>query len=350
MKKIFLLLAFTGCASLEWEYAGSVDIPSGMIDLCVISDSSIGIIGEYIVTVGGGGYAESNAGGKTYLVYEYSSDMFVYNISKGLELSLQTNFPVKTEGAVVLQSDNEILLVGGRSANEDLKSIYSITMDGAVPIVKEIAALPFAWSSGTAVLVGRDIYLFSGRKDAERKDGMNFKSYTRNSWVFNLDTQQVRAIADMPFTFYPYVSCFPHAVLGGGFYVFDGFDIFHGGNHEPESVSVYRYDFEDDTWSKVKDSAVFNSRKGVLRCGKAFAVNDKDIAILGLKYFDNIKSSYPNPPPLNMRQMIYNTARNKWGRVRNAPPAEALYVKQGDNIWMLYADKGRINLQKTTIK
>ncbi|MGL4677626.1 MAG: cyclically-permuted mutarotase family protein [Brevinema sp.] len=325
----------------QWKIAGMLPAPSGFTESIGVAAAYTELIGDYLVVAGGANFPYApilEGGGK-----EFYQDIFVYQINpdKTLELVNIGMLPKKLSGGATVSTGEEILLIGGENSTGESATIYSITLNDTMPVVKEVAQLPFTWALGGAVLKERMLYLFAGR---------NNKIAVNKNWVFHLDNKTITALADLPGEARIQM---PYAVLEDDVYVFNGLGALTLSDN-------YVYNLKTDTWKKLADTTL-HQKPFTVAGGAAVPLTEDALLVLGgvnKEVFDDavtqlgvlkgeeleiFRQDYFNRSPeqfnFSRQQMVYNIKENTWKSVGEIPfyggAGPFPLVKKDSTVWLV---------------
>ena len=305
-----------------WEMGGHLPAQTGM-------DKNIGTAGllygtldnKYIVVGGGANFPyESVLNGGIKKSY---SDIYMLEDKNGsLEVIEHINWENELGYGASVTTKDGIYYLGGSTNPEADDDILFITLKDGKLNIEKIGDLPFTIQNGLAFEKDNKLYIAGGSKGNGNSSGL---------YEYDLNSKEIKELSPIPAEAVRMQMV--GQILNGNIYIFSG----------AGSIAYtdgYKYDFANDTWTKVSD-VILNGEKLTVAGGNSIKLNDKEMLVMGgvnKEFFDNAVKNLgslqgraladfrdyyfrcdPYEFKFNPNILIYNADSDSWRSIGESP-------------------------------
>ena len=164
-------------------------------------------------------------------------------------------------GSSVTTKDG-IYYLGGSTNPEADDDILFITLKNGKLNVEKIGDLPFTLQNGLAVERNGKLYIAGGAKGNGNSSGL---------YEYDLTSKEIKELSPIPAE--AVRMQIVGQILNDNIYIFSGVGSI-------AYTDGYKYDFANDTWTKVSD-VILNGEKLTVAGGNSIKLNDKEMLIMG---------------------------------------------------------------------
>ena len=305
-----------------WEMGGHLPAQTGMDKNIGTAGLLYGVLeGKYIVVGGGANFPYesvlNNGVKKSY------SDIYLLEDKNGsLEVIEHINWENEIGYGSSITTKDGIYYLGGSPNPEADDDILFITLQNGKLNIEKIGDLPFTFQLGLAVEKDGKLYIAGGNKGNGNSSGL---------YEYDLTSKEIKELSPIPQE--AVRMQFVGQILNGNLYVFSG-----AGNIA--YTDGYKYDFENDTWTKVSDVSL-NGKALTVAGGNSVKLNEKEMLVMGgvnKEFFDNavaklgtlqgrelanFRDYYFRADPyefkFNSDILIYNADSDSWRTIGESP-------------------------------
>ena len=305
-----------------WEMGGHLPAQTGMDKNIGTAGLLHGVLeGKYIVVGGGANFPYEPVlyGGikKSY------SDIYMLEDKNGsLEVIEHINWENEIGYGSSVTTKDGIYYLGGSPNPEAADDILFITLQNGKLNIEKIGDLPFTLQNGLAVERNGKLYIAGGAKGNGNSSGL---------YEYDLTSKEIKELSPIPQE--AVRQQLVGQILNGNLYVFSGV-----GN--VAYTDGYKYDFDNDTWTKVSD-VLLNGKALTVAGGNSVKLNEKEMLVMGgvnKEIFDdavaklgtlqgrelaNFRDYYFRADPYEFRFnsdiLIYNADSDTWRTIGESP-------------------------------
>ena len=305
-----------------WEMGGHLPAQTGMDKNIGTAGLLHGVLeGKYIVVGGGANFPYEpvlyNGARKTY------SDIYLLEDKNGsLEVIEHINWENEIGYGSSITTKDGVYYLGGSPNPEAADDILFITLQNGKLNIEKIGDLPFTLQNGLAVERNGKLYIAGGSKGNGNSSGL---------YEYDLTSKEIKELSPIPQE--AVRQQLVGQILNGNLYVFSGV-----GN--VAYTDGYKYDFDNDTWTKVSDVSL-NGKALTVAGGNSVKLNEKEMLVMGgvnKEIFDdavaklgtlqgrelaNFRDYYFRADPYEFRFnsdiLIYNADSDTWRTIGESP-------------------------------
>ena len=305
-----------------WEMGGHLPAQTGMDKNIGTAGLLHGVLeGKYIVVGGGANFPYEpvlyNGARKTY------SDIYLLEDKNGsLEVIEHINWENEIGYGSSITTKDGVYYLGGSPNPEAADDILFITLQNGKLNIEKIGDLPFTLQNGLAVERNGKLYIAGGAKGNGNSSGL---------YEYDLTSKEIKELSPIPQE--AVRQQLVGQILNGNLYVFSGV-----GN--VAYTDGYKYDFDNDTWTKVSDVEL-NGKALTVAGGNSIKLNEKEMLVMGgvnKEIFDdavaklgtlqgrelaNFRDYYFRADPYEFRFnsdiLIYNADSDTWRTIGESP-------------------------------
>ena len=305
-----------------WEMGGHLPAQTGMDKNIGTAGLLHGVLeGKYIVVGGGANFPYEpvlyNGARKTY------SDIYLLEDKNGsLEVIEHINWENEIGYGSSITTKDGVYYLGGSPNPEAADDILFITLQNGKLNIEKIGDLPFTLQNGLAVERNGKLYIAGGAKGNGNSSGL---------YEYDLTSKEIKELSPIPQE--AVRQQLVGQILNGNLYVFSGV-----GN--VAYTDGYKYDFDNDTWTKVSDVSL-NGKALTVAGGNSVKLNEKEMLVMGgvnKEIFDdavaklgtlqgrelaNFRDYYFRADPYEFRFnsdiLIYNADSDTWRTIGESP-------------------------------
>ena len=305
-----------------WEMGGHLPAQTGMDKNIGTAGLLHGVLeGKYIVVGGGANFPYEpvlyNGARKTY------SDIYLLEDKNGsLEVIEHINWENEIGYGSSITTKDGVYYLGGSPNPEAADDILFITLQNGKLNIEKIGDLPFTLQNGLAVERNGKLYIAGGAKGNGNSSGL---------YEYDLTSKEIKELSPIPQE--AVRQQLVGQILNGNLYVFSGV-----GN--VAYTDGYKYDFDNDTWTKVSDVSL-NGKALTVAGGNSIKLNEKEMLVMGgvnKEIFDdavaklgtlqgrelaNFRDYYFRADPYEFRFnsdiLIYNADSDSWRTIGESP-------------------------------
>mgnify|MGYP004662609573 FL=1 len=305
-----------------WEMGGHLPAQTGMDKNIGTAGLLHGVLeGKYIVVGGGANFPYEpvlyNGARKTY------SDIYLLEDKNGsLEVIEHINWENEIGYGSSITTKDGVYYLGGSPNPEAADDILFITLQNGKLNIEKIGDLPFTLQNGLAVERNGKLYIAGGAKGNGNSSGL---------YEYDLTSKEIKELSPIPQE--AVRQQLVGQILNGNLYVFSGV-----GN--VAYTDGYKYDFDNDTWTKVSDVSL-NGKALTVAGGNSIKLNEKEMLVMGgvnKEIFDdavaklgtlqgrelaNFRDYYFRADPYEFRFnsdiLIYNADSDTWRTIGESP-------------------------------
>ena len=305
-----------------WEMGGHLPAQTGMDKNIGTAGLLHGVLeGKYIVVGGGANFPYEpvlyNGARKTY------SDIYLLEDKNGsLEVIEHINWENEIGYGSSITTKDGVYYLGGSPNPEAADDILFITLQNGKLNIEKIGDLPFTLQNGLAVERNGKLYIAGGAKGNGNSSGL---------YEYDLTSKEIKELSPIPQE--AVRQQLVGQILNNNLYVFSG----HG---DVAYTDGYKYDFENDTWTKVSDVEL-NGKALTVAGGNSIKLNEKEMLVMGgvnKEIFDdavaklgtlqgrelaNFRDYYFRADPYEFRFnsdiLIYNADSDTWRTIGESP-------------------------------
>ena len=305
-----------------WEMGGHLPAQTGMDKNIGTAGLLHGVLeGKYIVVGGGANFPYEpvlyNGARKTY------SDIYLLEDKNGsLEVIEHINWENEIGYGSSITTKDGVYYLGGSPNPEAADDILFITLQNGKLNIEKIGDLPFTLQNGVAVERNGKLYIAGGAKGNGNSSGL---------YEYDLTSKEIKELSPIPQE--AVRQQLVGQILNGNLYVFSGV-----GN--VAYTDGYKYDFDNDTWTKVSDVEL-NGKALTVAGGNSIKLNEKEMLVMGgvnKEIFDdavaklgtlqgrelaNFRDYYFRADPYEFRFnsdiLIYNADSDTWRTIGESP-------------------------------
>ena len=305
-----------------WEMGGHLPAQTGMDKNIGTAGLLHGVLeGKYIVVGGGANFPYEpvlyNGARKTY------SDIYLLEDKNGsLEVIEHINWENEIGYGSSITTKDGVYYLGGSPNPEAADDILFITLQNGKLNIEKIGDLPFTLQNGLAVERNGKLYIAGGAKGNGNSSGL---------YEYDLTSKEIKELSPIPAE--AVRQQLVGQILNGNLYVFSGV-----GN--VAYTDGYKYDFDNDTWTKVSDVSL-NGKALTVAGGNSVKLNEKEMLVMGgvnKEIFDdavaklgtlqgrelaNFRDYYFRADPYEFRFnsdiLIYNADSDTWRTIGESP-------------------------------
>lgn len=327
-----------------WEVGGVLPAQKDMQTNIGTAGVLYGTLANKYIVVGGGANfpfdSVANGGAKKL----YSDIYMLENKNGNIEVVEHINLDNEIGYGSSITTKDAIYYIGGSANNDADNDILKITLQNNKLNIEKIGDLPFTFQNGVALEYNNKLYIIAGKQDSIA---------TNRMFEYDLNSKEIKELAPIPNE----ARTQPVAqVLNRNIYVFSGGD-------KIAYIDGYKYNFSDNTWSKVADVNIGGEYVSLLGANSIKLNEDEMLVIGGFnkevyddavynlinlkdKDLENFKKEYfardPNEFNWNSKVLIYNSKNDTWTKIAdipfNAPCGEGLVLLQNK----IYSINGEI--------
>lgn len=324
-----------------WEMGGHLPAQTGMDKNIGTAGLLQGVLdGKYIVVGGGANFPYESVlyGG----VKKSYSDIYMLEDRDGsLEVIEHINWENELGYGASVTTKDGIYYLGGSTNPEADDDILFISLKNGKLNIEKVGDLPFTFQNGIALEKDSKLYIAGGQKGNGNSAGL---------YEYDLASKEIKELSPIPQE--TVRMQLVGQILNGSLYVFSG-----AGN--TAYTDGYKYDFSEDSWTKVSDVSL-NGKSLTVAGGNSVKLNEKEMLVMGgvnKEIFDDavknlsslqgkaladFRDSYFRMDPYEFRFnnniLIYNADSDTWssiGELPFDPNAGAALIFMGNKIYSI---------------